>query len=220
MSYILEALKKSEQERGHGAAPGIQTVHSSSLNYQAAKRSIWPWILICVVALNLAVLLYFVFYKQQPSPAGALLPAQEVTATENSQGKTEIAETIAPAVIPAPAAVIEAPPAAKPAGVAQPATEQRAPQAPTRNSSAPLAMQAVDVMQLPDSIRQQIPHMNFSAHVYSSNPLQRSVVINGRFMEEGERMNEDFILREITTTGVIMDFRGYLFHTSVITGWN
>ena len=74
-------------------------------------------------------------------------------------------------------------------------------------------------MQLPDNIREHIPEMVFSAHVYSSNPLQRSVVINGRFMEEGERMNEDFVLREITSTGVIMDFRGYLFHTSVITGW-
>ena len=25
MSYILDALKKSEQERGHGTAPNVQT---------------------------------------------------------------------------------------------------------------------------------------------------------------------------------------------------
>ena len=37
MSYILDALKKSEQERGHGSIPGVQTVHSSSINYHHEK---------------------------------------------------------------------------------------------------------------------------------------------------------------------------------------
>ena len=52
MSYILDALKKSEQDRGKGAVPGVQTVHSSSLNYHQEKRSVWPWFLAVLVAIN------------------------------------------------------------------------------------------------------------------------------------------------------------------------
>ena len=52
MSYILDALKKSEQERGHGGIPGVQTVHSSALSY-SSKKTYWPYILIAAVTLNL-----------------------------------------------------------------------------------------------------------------------------------------------------------------------
>ena len=61
MSYILDALKKSEQERGHGNIPGVQTVHSSSLNYHGEKKAYWPYLLITAVLLNVAVVLYFIF---------------------------------------------------------------------------------------------------------------------------------------------------------------
>jgi general secretion pathway protein B len=213
MSYILEALKKSEQERGHGSAPGIQTVHSSSLNYQAEKRSIWPWILISVVALNLVVLLYFIIDKNTPGPAMDTTTVVTAPATINKP-VTHAFQTVPAAEVITPAPV--QPPAAK-----QETVSRTIATAPAIQHSTPVAeRQVLDIMQLPDDIRGHVPQMDFSAHVYSSNPVQRSVVINGRFMEEGESMNEDFVLKEITTTGVIMDFRGYLFHTSVITGWN
>lgn len=238
MSYILEALKKSERERGHGVAPGIQTVHSSSLNYHVSKRSLWPWILITAVMLNLVALAYFAF--NNPEHTGTLensiteeSSAQVVTTTGTQAAEKPVVNNIS--------IDSEAAPSQRSAQIALPATTAQTPGAQEFRSQAsnrtpevnapqpsesntrielPISMQAVDIMQLPDDIRAHIPNMEFSAHVYSSNPMQRSVVINGRFMEEGERMNEDFILKEITSTGVIMDFKGYLFHTNVITGWN
>ena len=220
MSYILEALKKSEQERGHGSTPGIQTVHSSSLNYQASKRSTWPWILIAVLALNLVALVYFVFHDQQSAPEETALTHNEHVVSDSIQLEPATPEPPAAEAMPSPETTLGMPPAPAQPAAPQQADQQRATRSSPQNVSMPVAMQAVDIMQLPDNIRRQIPQMEFSAHVYSSNPVQRSVVINNRFMEEGESMNHDFVLREITSTGVIMDFRGYLFHTSVITGWD
>ena len=59
MSYILDALKKSEQDRGNGSIPNVQTIHSSALNYHQDKRALWPWILIAVLVTNVFILIYF-----------------------------------------------------------------------------------------------------------------------------------------------------------------
>ena len=51
MSYILEALKKSEQEREResGALPDIKSVHTPSASSSCENRSWWPFLLIVVV---------------------------------------------------------------------------------------------------------------------------------------------------------------------------
>ena len=74
--------------------------------------------------------------------------------------------------------------------------------------------------ELPANLQQHIPMMEFSAHVYSSNPLQRSIVINGVFMEEGDYLASDLLLSEITPKGAIFDFQGQLFHQGVVSAWN
>ena len=74
--------------------------------------------------------------------------------------------------------------------------------------------------ELPFEMSQHIPVMEFTAHVYSSNPVQRSIVINGRFMEEGDWLASDLFLSEITPDGAIFDFKGQLFHQGVISAWN
>ena len=76
MSYILDALKKSEQERGTGAIPGVQTIHSSSLNYNNQK-TYWPYILIAAVLLNLVAILYFVFNKEDQTPADLIVSTRQ-----------------------------------------------------------------------------------------------------------------------------------------------
>ena len=63
MSYILEALKKSEQERERerGALPDIKSVHSPSSATHAGERRWWPFILIAVIAVaGAAVTVFFV----------------------------------------------------------------------------------------------------------------------------------------------------------------
>ncbi|PCJ86944.1 MAG: hypothetical protein COA54_07560 [Thiotrichaceae bacterium] len=64
-----------------------------------------------------------------------------------------------------------------------------------------------------------MPTITVSAHVYSSNPLQRSIVINDKFLEEGDYVLDDLTLFEITTDGAIFDFNDTRFHYAIISGW-
>ncbi len=211
MSYILDALKKSEQQRGHGSAPGIQTTHSSGLNYYASKNSVWPYLLIGAVAINLAALFYFIGADSGENPAAV------------------IAETTVTPVQPAMIRPVAPQPARTTKSIPRPAIEpskteavamQQLPVTRPKPASSNTTTAPVERDELPFEVKQHIPVMEFSAHVYSSNPLQRSIVINGRFLEEGDHFATDLILSEITPDGAIFDFQGHLFHQDIVTSWN
>jgi general secretion pathway protein B len=246
MSYILDALKKSEQQRGQGAIPDVQTVHSSSLNYRDEKKTYWPYLLIAAVTLNLIAIVYFIIDKDNISENNTLLVQD--TAINNNAEKT-IAEnntqTAAPAVAPEKQIInttntntkikpektkTVVPATATAVKKKTDSSNNRDTITPGTNSYAavnkrPAQPQAqtqkdiIDFYDLPDSIQQQLPAIIVSAHVYSSNPLQRSIVINNNFMEEGEYVIDNLILHEITADGAIFDYEDTRFHYNVVSGW-
>ncbi len=57
MSYILDALKKSEKERQRGTAPDLLTVQETVLP-EKKKRRVWPYILSAVLILNMGLAAY------------------------------------------------------------------------------------------------------------------------------------------------------------------
>ncbi len=210
MSYILDALKKSEQDRGKGAVPGVQTVHSSSLNYRQEKKPVWPWFLLALVAINMVAVIYFIQSKDSKQPVAAIHPE---TIIETPVQKKQVVTT----PTPTPTTVTSTPPAVVVAQKEAPAFE---PQVIQQTEPIEPIFETVDLYDLPLNVRQHIPALEFSAHVYSTNPLQRSLVINGRFMEEGSQINNELVLTEITSDGAVFDFQGYRFSTSVLSGWN
>lgn len=202
MSYILDALKKSEQDRGNGSIPNVQTIHSSALNYHQEKRPLWPWILIVILIANVFLLIYFL---KPETNIKNVVPVHN--ATTNNDAPYQNRTTIENKLVPVPA-IITTPVIQEPDNNI--ATTRSIPQIKT----------IVDIDELPANIRQQVPDMVFSAHVYSRSPIQRSLVINDRFMEEGSTVGQDLILVEITRSGAIFDFRDYRFSASVLSGWS
>ena len=61
--------------------------------------------------------------------------------------------------------------------------------------------------------------MTYSFHVYSDNPEDRTIIINGRRMREGGRVATGLRLEEITEQGVVLDFEGDLIYVPVVDGW-
>lgn len=243
MSYILDALKKSEQERGHGNVPDVQTVHSSSLNYRSDKKAYWPYILIVAVLLNLAAIAYFIFDKNNPVEV-AQTSAGDISQVRTAADETLIQRQSETSLLPASENIVEETGKPAPADSAVTSIELRPQEAalpepvkpePTikkipassKTDVTPVPMLAVpgghediiDFHELPESVKQQLPTITISAHVYSSNPLQRSIVINNNFMEEGEYVLDDLILHEITKDGAVFNYRGTLFNYGVVSGW-
>ena len=58
MSYILDALKKSERERKRGAVPDVLTVQGG-MQQTRSRRTLWPVIIVTVLFLNIALLMWW-----------------------------------------------------------------------------------------------------------------------------------------------------------------
>ena len=212
MSYILDALKKSEQDRGNGSVPNVQTIHSSALNYQQENRSLWPWILIAVLIANVFILIYFLKPETEIQPVISENNNQTTTVIVH-QDKTVIEKKYDETPTPIAAPIITT-------SQKQAAQKLNNEYDSTNISVTQDLKSIIEIDELPINIRQQIPNMVFSAHVYSSTPLMRSLVINDRFLEEGSAINQDLTLVEITRNGAIFDFQGYRFRTGVLSGWS
>jgi general secretion pathway protein B len=221
MSYILDALKKSEQERGRGTAPSVQTMHSSSLNYHSSKTQLWPYILLAAVLVNLAALLYFIMAKpeagtsvdnqqriMEPEPVAMHAAEPDIRQPVTAAARNRLdSETIIYKPVSMPGAMQDT--VAETPIVSAGMTRYQQPQG-----------LVLEREELPPDVQQHIPLMEFSAHVYSTNPMQRSIVINGRFMEEGDRLTSGLQLDEITADGAIFNFQGQRFRQGVVSAWN
>lgn len=77
MSYILDALKKSEAERQQGKAPGFNTVQPQ-LAHGVRRRRLWPMLLAAALLLNAAVLLLALrpWEERAVAPSKAVLEAR------------------------------------------------------------------------------------------------------------------------------------------------
>lgn len=71
MSFILDALKKLEQNRQRGSVPDLMTVHVP-VQQEMKKRPIWPYLIIGALVLNAALLLIWLQPWRSSSPSPAL----------------------------------------------------------------------------------------------------------------------------------------------------
>lgn len=230
MSYILDALKKSEQERGHGNIPDVQTVHSSSLNYRSEKKTYWPYFLIVAVLLNLLAIVYFIFNRENP-PEIEAETAQSTETADTVNASSIAADTTEPPKISAAAVIEDNKDTATEEVIVKPATTsvEKKIQKPikkaetgntdTGDQTISGRTDIIEFYELPESIKQELPAIIISAHIYSTNPAQRSIVINNNFMEEGDYVLDGLILYEITPNGAIFNYQGTLFSYGVVSGW-
>lgn len=210
MSYILEALKKSEQERRRGDVPDLQTVH---LPVFAQRQShTWPYVVIVFLLLVLAFVLGMVMMKGNDDKTIAAVPPSMPQATTKTVVTEQTTRQDDAALV-----VTQAEPVIKTESVAmiEPVIQQAIEASPS------LEMDSVPhLSQLPSLIQQAIPNMTFAGHVYSSNPIQRSVIINGHAMSEGDVVINNLKVEQITRSGVVFDFDGQLFRMDILQDWS
>ena len=95
------------------------------------------------------------------------------------------------------AAVSESSPADASGGT----TGMRAPQA----TQAPVFAQA----DLPPAVREQLPTLQLAGVTYSTNPLDRMVIVNGQVLHEGDQAAPGLGLERIEPNRTGWGFRGY-----------
>ena len=74
---------------------------------------------------------------------------------------------------------------------------------------------AMTMGELPLSIRQELPSMQISLHLYSTRPKNSFVSIDNRTLREGEDLAPGIRLEQITPDGMIFSYKGYRFRRGV-----
>lgn len=213
MSFILDALKKSETDRQQKVSAEFASVPSRGDGTRVPR---WLWIFGLLLIVNLAVLLGLLLrptaapapatvrletpapFAMQPEP---LAPAQAAAAETPSfaaqveTAKRSIAPREQPPVAPAPETPRDS---AVTPGTVYTETPRSASSWPTLRE-----LQANDTLSLPE--------LHLDIHVFSDVPADRFVFINMSKQHENSRLDEGPLVKEITPNGVVLEYRGTSF---------
>lgn len=232
MSYILDALRRSdaEREREQAQVPGLFAQPSADAVLRTAdspRRGVPGWALIIAgVALGVALpSIWFVLTRPAPSappmplappppppvvqrePAAMAPSVPDVPVAPPATPKVQASPSVAPAAAPAPAPARPpqealAPRAAKPVAVA--------PKAASAAATMP-AERAPKLSELPESVRREIPNLTFGGAVYSETPSARFVILNGLIYREQDRVAPDLVVEQIKLKSAVLRWRDQRF---------
>jgi general secretion pathway protein B len=224
MSFILDALRKSEHARERRALPGLV-----DLPVSRTAPSRLPWILAGLGALllvNIGVLVWVLARPPAP-PAPPALPAAPVAPTPTATATSAPARAAFPVAAPRPAPQVR-PLAAEGEPGADPQLDRvETSQPPPRAAPEPYAAERAaaerefhprvasggvpSIHQLPAQATAGLPALNIDLHVYSADPAQRFVIINGQRLRQGGQLKEGPTVEQITPEGAILDHQGTRF---------
>jgi general secretion pathway protein B len=223
MSYILDALKKSEKERQRGTVPDILTIQEP-ISQKPKRRPILLYFLLAAILLNTGLLVWLLktnspevkmatkekslkainhFETQSTNATNTNQQNQTIQTKDNLQKKIQGNQKITIDT----SGVHDIPPIITQQGDVP--TEQKL------ISEAPLPDKIYDLNELPSSIQQSLPAFNISVSLYSDDPASRMAKINGQVMKEGQFLTAGLKLEEITKDGVIFSYQNYRFRVGL-----
>ena len=230
MSFILEALRKSENERRLESTPQVMRMPA------AVQHNVFPiWAAVVITALTVSLIAVTAVswwntrpLTSAPSSNGQSLIERRTVAPQvdaadsraldiaatgaapSGQAQAQRVPSIAsPAKIAPEPALLQPPDAsiAMPARTAGPPTAEvpaRAPKATVDTESLPsMTALAAEGMTLPP--------LDLQLHVNSDIPANRFVMINGRRYKEGERLQEGLLLIQVAAAGAVLEIDGRQF---------
>jgi general secretion pathway protein B len=211
MSFILDALKKSEVERQRQTMPGLMDTPS------AARRSrlpLWAVLLGVLLAVNVAVLIVILMRNGAAAPAANLKKhADAAPVAEQPPAAAEHFSPLGPAPVYAPEipAAIDVP---------HPIAQRSAPRSAQHRADPVLinedaqedngeVLPTISEINLTGS--QALPELHLDVHVYATKPADRFVYINMRKYHEGTTLPEGPVIERIRRDGVVLSYRGLRF---------
>jgi general secretion pathway protein B len=226
MSYILDALKKSERERE--LVRMLRTAGTSYHFWIPTRRRIWPAIigLALLTGITLTVLRFW------PSADSSHAASDTDSATIALPTSNDISR--APAIAPESrqatihaerprattddlATQLQVTSGQEPGAVAKP----RATAVVVAKTTAPNARlvnpKPVDpatvpfLREMPNEFQRKLPELVVNVHLYSANEAENLVYINNQQLRRGEQLKGGIRVEEIVPEGVVLSYAGTLF---------
>lgn len=206
MSFILDALRKSEHERQRNRAPGIADMRTPQ---KQPNRSLWIPLVALLAGLNLALLGVLWFVGSKPDAPSAASPASNPSAA-SARPATDV-DTSAGRRLSAELELQSEPEESlepsRFASIAPPSASPAAPEAANNSSNkSGSGIPTVTEAMLDGSL--SVTPLHLDIHVYSANPAERFVFINTNRYGEGEQTREGPTVTTINEEGVILNYQG------------
>jgi len=213
MSFILDALRKSERERQRTKEPGVAELWTHG---KRGSRTFWIPLVMLLVGLNFSLLL-FLWIKGNPQPAEEITVVEQdrnIAVTEpvttrprpisSARQENQAARSLS-AEIPVTDTDTQTQQAAAAITPAKPASA-------STPAAAPKAYQGLpSLLELSLAGTVSLPPLHLDIHVYSEQPAERFVFINMRKYREGDTLNEGPVVDAITGEGVVLAHQGRRF---------
>jgi len=240
MSYILDALKKSDQERKRGDVPNLQTVH---IPINAEPQT--PFILYGFIFLLLIVLAFVIGLVVSSSKNEGIQTVERNNLIENNENTKRAKQPLfseqegmsrhaeeKKTEMPVKAEFVQQSTVKEIEAASQKALKER--EGAESNDRQPHAEIEKErptannvnlndlpyLHEMPDYQQQSVPDMSFAGHVYSSRPSSRTVIINGDAMSEGDVIVQGLKVVEITPSGVVFSLHDELFRMDILQDWS
>jgi general secretion pathway protein B len=244
MSYILDALKKSDQQRQRGATPTLLAAQATPTAPRRPRYFLNSMLAAVLICAGIVVGWLRPWQTKQPAPAAESIASMPVSAIQiatpasvsvdpeligeseqeplmhQSTSATQSARLSAGLATkrdsPAPAHNASPVPLSRPdTGIQQAAGMSLPDQTTLGGTVAEEGKSVMALNELPPSIQREIPAITLSFHAYSSNPKERRVMINGNIVGQGEQLAPGLSVEQITPDGVILGYKGYRFQRGV-----
>jgi len=229
MSYILDALRKSETERRQSKVPDLG--QQVQLIHRPKKRRRSPVVWVALALLVNAGVLAVVFWPERPSEL-----LSEVLIAPTAQIAEPEAPLEQPAKPEAKPVSDSAPAPTAPAGTPESETAvarewptiitptvRQERQAPALRQDEALAIarggaRVPHLVELPLSFQKSIPNLMFNSHIYSTDPYASRVMINDHYLSRGESFS-GITVEEVTENGVVLSKQGTRFRVGIVRDW-
>lgn len=215
MSFILDALKKSENERQQQVPAEFSTVPANADSTPVPR---WLWVLGALLIINVVAVAALVMRDDTPPPA-VVAPVAVPASTTAAPEPRLATEAATPAQrfedrleearrqLPERAAASPQPSDVTSADIVE--NSRRATSSSPPQSTNTALLPTANELRLRGEI--ELPQLHVDLHVFGDQPQDRFVFINTNKYREGDRMSEGPVVEQITHDGVVLDYRGRRF---------
>ena len=212
MSFILDALRKSENSRLRQDHPAIFASRAAAAR---SRLPIWALVLVALLAMNLLLVAYVLWRdREAPMPAASLQTEAPVAttpvATKTVDTTTAAATTAASPPAPGPGSMSATERATAPrrTGASASASVSNAAGPVVTGGASPRTERSPRSATRDDLLARgtNVPPAELNMHVYDADPRARFVLLNGQRLREGDASLEGLMVERITPEGVILRF--------------
>jgi len=207
MSFILDALRKSEADRQQQGGAELTGVPTSP---QAPSVPRWLWVVGLLLAINLVALIGLLIKPDSSAPQ------QTFPSSENAAALPMTVDPRRPSFEEQVATARSNPPNQQTElAVVEPKQSAQNFVRPVLISQDPSTVAARDLYPTLQEVRVRgtinLPDLHLDIHVFSPDPDDRFVFVNMTKLREGSTLAEGPVVAEITPGGVLLRYQGQLF---------